>query len=118
MAGGVPYDTWPHLFGLPNVSQAGLELVVVAMVANVMWHGETFYGLEFQGVEVLILLGALFPPSVAPTSQQGFGVTQLTLSGSAPHHHLGSSSNSLFNIVSHVKSLLLIYDVLMTSSLL
>jgi hypothetical protein len=49
-----------------------------------MWHGEAFYGLGVQGVEVLILLGALFPPRVAPAFQQGFGVTDLVLSGSVP----------------------------------
>jgi hypothetical protein len=37
-----------------------------------MWHEEAFYGLGVQGVEVLILLGALFPPSVTPASQQYF----------------------------------------------
>jgi hypothetical protein len=36
-----------------------------------MWHEEAFYGLGVQGVKVLILLGALFSPSVAPASQQG-----------------------------------------------
>jgi hypothetical protein len=51
---------------------------------SVTWHGEAFYGLGAQGVEVLILLGALFLPSVAPVSQQGFCFTELTLSASAP----------------------------------
>jgi hypothetical protein len=37
-----------------------------------MWCGEAFYGLGVQGVEVLILLGALFLPSVTPASQQDF----------------------------------------------
>jgi hypothetical protein len=37
-----------------------------------MWHGEAVYGIGVQGVEVLILLGALFPPNVAPASQQDF----------------------------------------------
>jgi hypothetical protein len=80
-----------HLFGLPNVSQACLEpvaAVATAMTAhlfsqcNVAWR--SFLGLGGQGVEVLILLGVLFPPCVASASQQGFGVTELTLSGSAP----------------------------------
>jgi hypothetical protein len=31
---------------------------------SVTWHGEAFYGLGVQGVEVLILLGALFLPSL------------------------------------------------------
>jgi hypothetical protein len=51
---------------------------------SVTWCGEAFYRLVVQGVEVLILLGVLFLPSVAPTSQQGFGVTELTLSASVP----------------------------------
>jgi hypothetical protein len=37
-----------------------------------MWHGEALHGVGVQGVEILILLGALFPPSVFPASQQGF----------------------------------------------
>jgi hypothetical protein len=37
-----------------------------------MWCGKALYGLGVQGVEVLILLGALFLPSVAPLSQQDF----------------------------------------------
>jgi hypothetical protein len=32
----------------------------------------------------LILLAALFPPSVAPVSPQVFRVTEITLSASAP----------------------------------
>jgi hypothetical protein len=32
----------------------------------------------------LILLGALFPPSVTPASQQYFWFTELTLSASVP----------------------------------
>jgi hypothetical protein len=39
---------------------------------SVMWCGEALYGVGVQGVEVLILLGALFPPSVALASQQDF----------------------------------------------
>jgi hypothetical protein len=82
-----------HLFGLLNVSQAFLswqqqrrrwQWWQPTSFLSVMWCGEAFYGLGVQGVEVLILLGALFLPSVAPVSQQGFGVTELTLSGSAP----------------------------------
>jgi hypothetical protein len=45
-----------------------------------MWCGEALYGLGVQDVKVLILLGVLFKPSVAPASQQGVGVTELTLS--------------------------------------
>jgi hypothetical protein len=51
---------------------------------SVKWHGEAFHKLGVQDVEVLVLLAALFPPSVALLSQQGFGVTELTLSASAP----------------------------------
>jgi hypothetical protein len=39
---------------------------------NVTWCREALYGLRVQGDEVLILLGALFLPSVAPSSQQDF----------------------------------------------
>jgi hypothetical protein len=39
---------------------------------SVTWHGESLYGLGVQGVEVLILLCALFLPSVAPAPQQDF----------------------------------------------
>jgi hypothetical protein len=39
-----------------------------------MCCGEAFHELEVQGVEGLILVGALFPPSMAPASQQGLGV--------------------------------------------
>jgi uncharacterized membrane protein YqaE (UPF0057 family) len=49
-----------------------------------MWWGEVFYGIGAQGVKVLILLGALFLPSVAPVFQRGFGVMELTLSVSVP----------------------------------
>jgi hypothetical protein len=51
---------------------------------SVMWHGEAFHRLGVKGVKVLVLLAALFPPSVAPASQQGFGVMELTLCASAP----------------------------------
>jgi hypothetical protein len=51
---------------------------------NVTWHAEAFYGLGVQDVEVLILLCALFPPSVAPAFQQGFWFTEQTLSASVP----------------------------------
>jgi hypothetical protein len=45
-------------------------VVAAAHQCNMAWR--TFYGLGLQGVKVLILLVALFPPSVAPASQQGF----------------------------------------------
>jgi hypothetical protein len=82
-----------YLFILPNV----VELVAVAapMVAaaavvaahkcsRVMWCGDTFLGPGVQGVEVLILLGALFLPRVTSVSQQDFGVMDLALSASVP----------------------------------
>jgi hypothetical protein len=50
------------------------QLVVAAALlfsqCNVVWR--SFCGLVVQGVEVLILLGALFLPSVAPASKQDF----------------------------------------------
>jgi hypothetical protein len=51
---------------------------------SAVWHGEAFHGLGFQGVEVLILLGALFPPSMSQASQQGSGVTEVMLPASMP----------------------------------
>jgi hypothetical protein len=50
---------------------------------SVMWRGEALYTLGVQGVEVLIPLGALFLPSVAPASQQDFLFMELMLSASA-----------------------------------
>jgi hypothetical protein len=49
-----------------------------------MCCGEAFHGLGVQSVEGLILVGALFPASVAPVSQGGYGVTGLVLSASVP----------------------------------
>jgi hypothetical protein len=54
------------MFGLSNVSQAGLELVAAAMgvqpsnFLSVTCCGEAFSGLEFQGIKGLILVSALF----------------------------------------------------------
>jgi hypothetical protein len=39
---------------------------------SVPWCGEAFYGIGVQGVDILILFGALLSPSVAPGYQQGF----------------------------------------------
>jgi hypothetical protein len=39
---------------------------------SVTWHGESFCRLIVQGIKVLILLAALFLPSVASASQQDF----------------------------------------------
>jgi hypothetical protein len=62
--------------GLQNVSQAGLSWHLAtwkpSCFFSVTWHGETLFGLRVWGVEVLILLGAFFLPSVAPASQQNF----------------------------------------------
>jgi hypothetical protein len=64
---------------------AAVAAVVAAhLFSQYTWHGEAFHGLVVQSVNVLILLGALFPPIVAPASQQDFGVMELTLCGSAP----------------------------------
>jgi hypothetical protein len=80
-----------QLFGLPNVSQTGLEPVVVMAAAvaahlfsqcNVAWR--SFPWTRGSGYQSLILLGPLFPTSVVPKSQHGFGVMELMLSGSAP----------------------------------
>jgi hypothetical protein len=50
----------------------------------VMWHWEVFLWVGVQGIKVLILLAALFLQIVAPASQWGFGVLELTLSASVP----------------------------------
>jgi hypothetical protein len=63
-----------HLFGLPNVSQARLELAVVMAAwgwwptcsLSVSWHGEVFHGLGVQSAKVSTLPGASPLPSVAP----------------------------------------------------
>jgi hypothetical protein len=85
---GKPRDAWCSPVGLPNVSQACfswcLEAWEPSCFLSVMWCGEALYGLGVQGVEVLILLGALFLPSAAPVSQQDFRFTELKLSASAP----------------------------------
>jgi hypothetical protein len=88
VAGGKVHDSGCSPDGLLNVSQAGLKLASVAQQPScfliVMWYGEAFHGLGVQDVKVLILLVALFLPSVAAVSQGGFGVSELTLSASAP----------------------------------
>jgi hypothetical protein len=53
-----------HLFGRPNIFQAGLEPEAVAAAAypffqcNVVWR--SFPQARGQGVKILILIGALF----------------------------------------------------------
>jgi hypothetical protein len=77
-----------HLLGLLNV------LLAVAVAAHkffsVTWCGKAFLRLRVQGVEILILVGASFLPSVAIASQQGFGV--INSCSLLPHtsHDLGS----------------------------
>jgi hypothetical protein len=72
----IPRDSWCSPVGLPNVSQAVLERCLAvwepSCFLSVTWCGEAFHRLGVQDVELLILLGALFPPSVAPVSQQYF----------------------------------------------
>jgi hypothetical protein len=89
MAGGILHGA--HLFGLSNISEAGLEPAAAAESAvatlkfsqcNVLWG--SFPQLGVQGIKGLILVSALLPPSVAPTSQGGFGVMELTLFASIP----------------------------------
>jgi hypothetical protein len=53
---------------------------------------KSFPQVRVQDVEVLILLAALFLPSVALASQQSFGALELMLSASVPYRHLGSLS--------------------------
>jgi hypothetical protein len=50
---------------------------------SVTLYGEALYRLRVQGVKVLVLLGALFPPSVALVCLQDFWLMELTLSASA-----------------------------------
>jgi hypothetical protein len=75
VAGGILHDTWHSLLlsakFLPSRFGAGIWQWQEPS-CSVTWCGEAFHGLGVQGVEVLILLGALSPPSVAPASQQGF----------------------------------------------
>jgi hypothetical protein len=77
-----------HLFGLLNVSQAGLALLsggagaLLFSQCNVAC--DAFHRLRVQGVEVPILLSALFPPSAVPASQPDSRVTELMLPAPAP----------------------------------
>jgi hypothetical protein len=62
-----------HLFGLPNVSQAGLEPMLVAAAAHLFSQcNEAWRSLpqaRVQGIEVLTLLCASPLPSMTPASQ-------------------------------------------------
>jgi hypothetical protein len=86
--GEYPIDAWCSPIGLPNVSQAGLELCLAAWelscFLSVTWCGEAFHLLGVQCFKDLILLGALFLPSVVPVSQQVYWFMELILSASAP----------------------------------
>jgi hypothetical protein len=81
-----------HLFVLSIDEQGGLEWwwwqqqqrEMAPNFLSITWHGKAFHGLGVQDVESLILVGALFLPSVAPTSEGGFGVMELMLSASVP----------------------------------
>jgi hypothetical protein len=79
VAGGIPHDTWcspvwhakclPSRFGASVWQQQQQQLTCFL---SVTWHGEVFHRLGVQSVKLLILLFALFLPSVAPASQQDF----------------------------------------------
>jgi hypothetical protein len=89
VSGGIPCDAWhPPVWSaecLLSKFGAGVSWrQEPSYFLSVTWHGEAFYGLVVQGVKIVILLGALFPPSVAPASQQDFCFTGLTLSASVP----------------------------------
>jgi hypothetical protein len=66
---------------------------------SVMWHGEALCGLGVQGVKVLILLGALFLPSVAPVSSKIFDLRSSCCLLLHPSRHLRSSSGSHLELV-------------------
>jgi hypothetical protein len=63
---------------------------------NVAWRSFPWVGV--QGAELLILIGALFPPSVAPASQHGFRITELMLFCSTPWSPSWISCTPPFNI--------------------
>jgi hypothetical protein len=77
VAGGILCDAWhsplwsaeclPSRFGTGNWLQWQPTCFL-----SVMWLGVAFHGIRVQGVIVLNFLGPLFPPSVAPVSQQSF----------------------------------------------
>jgi hypothetical protein len=66
---------------------------------SVMCCGEALYGLGVQGVEVLILLGAFFLPSLAPESLFDLWSSHCLLLHSS--HHLGSYCN-VFSKWAHI----------------
>jgi hypothetical protein len=102
MAWRIPLDAWCSLIFSVKCLPDSLEPWVASAAAvaalkfsqcNILW--EAFHRLGVQGVEGLILVGVLFPPSVGPASQGGFGVMELTQSASVPW----SPSTYIINIV-------------------
>jgi hypothetical protein len=55
-----------------SISLVSALKFIISPLLSIIWHREALYRLGVQGVKVLILLGALFLPSVAPASQQDF----------------------------------------------
>jgi hypothetical protein len=95
VAGEIPHVAWHSPVWsakcLPGRLRAGIWWwQEPSCFLSVTWCGEAFYGLGVHGVEVLILLGALFPPSVAPESQQGFDLWSSCCLLLHPSCHLGS----------------------------
>jgi hypothetical protein len=74
VAGRIPHDAWCSTVWSAKCLQGRFGASIwwwseLSCFLSVMWYGETFHRLGVQGVEVLILLGALYLPSVAPASQ-------------------------------------------------
>jgi hypothetical protein len=87
VAGGILCDAWRSPVWSAECLQSRFGASVwqwwePSCFLGVMWCGEAFHRLAVQSVEVLILLGALFLPSVASASQQCFWFTEVTLSAS------------------------------------
>jgi hypothetical protein len=75
VAVGIPYDTYLLTCWSASPKQVWSSCLVAQELScflSVRWHVEALYGLGFQGVGLLILLGGFFLPSVAPVSQQNF----------------------------------------------
>jgi hypothetical protein len=78
VAGGVPCDAYLLTCWSASPKQVWRWCLVSwepSCFLSVTWCGEALYQLGVQGVKVLILLGALFPPSVAPVFLQDFWFT-------------------------------------------
>jgi hypothetical protein len=63
---------------------------------SVMWHGEAFYELGVQGIEVLILLGALFLQVWLQCLSKIFDSQSSHCLLLCPSHHLGSPPLRIF----------------------